>query len=94
MWLYVVAGVIVLLGIAGAAFGGGIFTIVLVPIGLLILASAVGSAMVGRSSHGAAGAQTEGQPTTGEPLPHRFASDTGSTPTTPDRLVDERRVRQ
>jgi hypothetical protein len=94
MWLYMIGGFIVLLGLVGAALGGGIFTIVLIPIGAVIFITAVGSAMWGRSQQGAAGQRTQAGPTTNEPLPHSHAPDPGRAPTSPEALADERRVRQ
>ncbi len=48
MWLYIVALVIVILGIVGGVASGGIFAIVLVPLGLIVAGPAVLYAMWGR----------------------------------------------
>jgi len=92
MWLYLIGAVLVLLGIAGA-FAGGIFTIILIPIGFVIIASAAGYSMFGRSAHRAAGASTHARPTTA-PLPHSTPSPSGHESTSPEALADARRTEQ
>ncbi len=89
MWLYIVVAALVVVGIAGGFFAGGIFTIVLLPIAALILIGSV----VYRSM---AEAQERNQRTDHpEPtLPHAAPSDPGEVPTTPERLADERRLAQ
>ena len=93
MWIYMIAGFLVLVGLAGTLFGAGIFTIVLIPIGLVILASGVGYGMWARAQHGEAGAGTEAHPPVAEPLPQHLP-DSEPAPTTPDELVDARRAQQ
>jgi hypothetical protein len=94
MWLYMFAVVLLLAGIVGGVFGGGIFTIVLVPVAFVIAASAFIFSMWGRASQGAAGAGTDAHPSTNRPLPHSFREDSGHAPSSPERLADARRGQQ
>jgi hypothetical protein len=96
MWLYLLGGVLLLVGLFGTAFGAGIFTIILIPIGLVIIASAMGYAMWGRAAQGAAGGNTQARPSTAAPLPHAApsAGQNGQVANTPEALADARRVEQ
>ena len=88
MWFYIVAVVLAVLGIVGGIFGGGIFTIVLVPIAAIIVISSICFGGAGEA------AQQDGQSETREPaLPHNPPR-APEVPMTPERLVDERRIRQ
>jgi hypothetical protein len=91
MWLlfFVVPIAIVLL--VGGLLAGGIYTIVFLPIALIIAGGAVLYTMWGRS--------TEPQNVPGErervqPLPHTQHANTAHAPSTPDQLVDARRAEQ
>jgi predicted lipid-binding transport protein (Tim44 family) len=95
MWVYLLAGGLVVIGLIGAVVGGGIFTIVLVPIGLVIFATAVLVSMWGRSAQGAGGAETNATHTTDRPLPHADPNaSAGRAPTSPEGLADARRGQQ
>jgi hypothetical protein len=94
MWLYLVALVFVILGVAGGVASGGIFTIILVPLGLIVAASAFMYASAGRSAQRSTGGETEAAPSTNRPLPHSPQRDSGHVPTTPERLADARRAEQ
>jgi hypothetical protein len=94
MWLYGVAAVLVVLGIAGGIAGGGIFTLVLLPLGLIVGVSAALYAMWGRASQGAAAGSTHAAHGSDRPLPHQTPSDSGREPSSPERLADARRVHQ
>jgi hypothetical protein len=94
MWLYMFALVLLLAGIVGGVAGGGVFTIVLVPLAFIVAASALIYSMWGRASQGAAGADTDAQPSTNRPLPHSFREDSGHAPSSPERLADARRGQQ
>jgi hypothetical protein len=94
MWLYMFAAILLLVGIVGGVAGGGIFTIVLVPLAFIIAISAFIYSAWGRASQGAAGAGTEGHPSTNRPLPHSFREDSGHAPSSPERLADTRRAQQ
>ncbi len=73
---------------------GGIFTIVLVPLGLIVAGSAVLLAMWGRSTHRNAGGDADASASTNRPLPHAQERDSGRVPTSPERLADARRSAQ
>ena len=94
MWLYLLAGVLLVLGIAGGLLFGGIFTIVLIPIAVVIAGSAFLYAAWNRASQGAAGGSVDSHPSTNRPLPHTRRGDSGRTPTSPEGLADARRVQQ
>jgi len=93
MWLYIVGVLLVMFGIVGL-FAGGIYGIVLIPLGLIALAAAVMSGLWARRAQGAAGARTEAHPTTNQPLPHHEHGDPGHVPTSPEALADARRMQQ
>ncbi len=94
MWIYMVAAFLLLVGIVGGIAGGGIFTIVLVPIAFIIAVSAFIYSAWGRASQGASGANTDAHPSTNRPLPHSFREDSGQAPASPERLADTRRAQQ
>lgn len=94
MWLYLVGVVLVILGIAGA-FAGGIFTLILIPIGLVVIASAAGYSLFGHAAQDAGGGSTRGRPSTSvDPLPHSGAGDSGHVASSPEGLADARRTQQ
>ncbi|HLJ02508.1 MAG TPA: hypothetical protein VKT31_03660 [Solirubrobacteraceae bacterium] len=95
MWLYMLGGALVLVGIVVGAFGGGIFSIILIPLGVIALASAAAYAAWGRAAHRDAGAGTEAgqQPVSPLATGHAQPEDTPA-PATPDELVDARREQQ
>lgn len=97
MWLYMIAGFLVLVGIVGGLASGGIFTLIFIPLGLIMLIAAVLFGMWGRASRAGAGAETRGGSETTRsgpaPLPHT-PSHGPAAPSTPDDLVDARRAQQ
>jgi hypothetical protein len=94
MWLYAIAGFLLIVGIVGGLLGGGIVTIALVPIAFIIAASAFIYSAWARASEGASGADTDAHPSTNRPLPHNFREDSGHAPSSPERLADTRRAQQ
>jgi len=94
MWLYLVGFVLVIIGVFGTFLGGGIFTITLLPIGLVMLGSAIGYGMWTRARAGTLGAEMDSHPTTNDPLPHSPRREGAHVPTSPERLADARRVEQ
>ncbi len=94
MWLYMIAAFLMVVGLVGGVLSGGIFLIIFIPLGLIMLAAAAGSAAIGRSAHKSGGAETETRPQPGQPLPHTADGPTGRVPTSPDALTDARRVSQ
>jgi hypothetical protein len=85
---------LLVLGAGGGLLFGGIFTIVLAPIGVIILLGALLSAMWARSTQGQAGGSTDASRSVGRPLPRTRHEPTGHAPTSPERLADARRVEQ
>lgn len=94
MWFYPVVLVVVALCIVGGSLAGGIFTIVLVPLALIALVSAVVYAMWGRSMEGSRGVPTDAEHTSTQPLPHRRRRPSGRAPSSPEGLADARRQQQ
>lgn len=94
MWLYILALVLVIVGIVGGVASGGIFTIIFVPLGLIAAGSAALFAMWGRSAQRNAGGDADASPSTARPLPHAQERDSGHVPTSPERLADARRGAQ
>jgi hypothetical protein len=94
MWLYVLAFFILIFGIVGSVLSGGIFTIVLLPLGVIALISAVVFGAFGRAAQGRQGASTNAGSSTARPLPASEHSNTPAAPTTPDELAEARRVQQ
>lgn len=89
MWLYLVGLLLVVVGIVGSLSGGGIFTIILIPLALAALIVAAISSLAGRG-HRAASSHTH-QP---DPLPHQPERPGGKVPTSHEGLVDARRAQQ
>ena len=94
MWLYLVALVLVLLGVVGGVASGGIFTIILIPLGLIVAVSAFMYASSARSAQGSARGETEASAGTNSPLPHAPERDSGHVASSPERLADTRRAEQ
>lgn len=91
MWLGLPVLILAVLALVGAVVGGGVFTLVLVPIAILFALAAIGYSMWNRASHPH---ETEqGTPTSG-PLPHSNHSNASVAPSTPDQLVDARQKQQ
>jgi hypothetical protein len=95
MWLFPIAVVLLLLGIVGGILTGGVFTIVLLPLGViaLIAAFATGGLAAIRERHRLNEGGVE------PPLPHSHgAAGTGAgsaaTATRPETLADARRAEQ
>jgi hypothetical protein len=89
MWLYLIVAALVAVGIIGGVFAGGIFTIVLVPLAVVVLFSGLGYSLLARAAEEKAGAADANNP-----LPHQPEHAPSHVPTSPERLADERRVRQ
>lgn len=91
MWFYPVLILFGLLAVVGIVIGGGIFTLIFIPLGVVGLLSAVLYAMWGRAQAASAGASTDATHTTTRPLVGRGRRERGREPTRPDRVVDARR---
>jgi len=94
MWLYLIGIVLVIVGLVGTVAGGGVFGIVLIPVGLIVLASAFFYGMVSRRAERAGGSGADAHPSTGRPLPHSLSGTPGHAPTSPEALTDARRGNQ
>ena len=85
------AGFLVLVGIVGGVASGGIFTLIFIPLGLIMLVVAALVGAWGRKSQGT-GDSTE---SAAGPQPLRHTPPQGSDrPATPDDLADARRAQQ
>jgi hypothetical protein len=93
MWFYPLIAFLVVLGVVGGIFGGGIYTLVLVPIAVIAALTAVVLALWGRALEGSGNPEGEAR-RRNRPLPHREPSSPSHVPTSPDRLIDERRAQQ
>ena len=87
MWFYPFAGLLLVLGIVGGVFGGGIFTIILVPLAAIVLFSGIGWGALARFVQEREGVNSR-------PLPHRDDSPPAEVETSPEALVDARRAQQ
>jgi uncharacterized protein (DUF58 family) len=93
MWFYPLLLILVLLAVAGAIFMGGVYTLVLVPLVLVALASTLGYALWTRSQTAVGGDEEAGRKP-GRPLPHQRRREPGHVTAAPERLVDARRQQQ
>jgi hypothetical protein len=93
MWFYMIAAFLVLVGIIGGVASGGIFTLIFLPLGAIMLVVAVLTGMWARAKEGSGGGQTQGSKTEQAPLRHTPPQG-APTPTRPEELVDARRVQQ
>jgi hypothetical protein len=97
MWLGLIAFILLVVGIVGSVLSGGIFLIILVPLGVIAAVTAI----VTRGSAEAAGPKrpprpkpTPQGPREETPLPHSLPADPASRqPVTPDQQL-EARLRQ
>jgi hypothetical protein len=93
MWFYFIAGFLFLVGIIGGVASGGIFTLIFIPLGAIMLVVAVLAGMWGRAAQDSAEGST--QPANTEPQPLRHTRPQGTpAPSTPEELVDARRAEQ
>lgn len=93
MWFYMIAAFLFAVGIIGGVASGGIFTLIFIPLGVIMVIVAVLTGMWHRSQQGAAGGETEGSKVEQAPLPHTPAQAI-PRPTTPEELADARRAQQ
>jgi hypothetical protein len=94
MWFYPVVLVLVILAIAGGSVAGGIYTIVLIPIAVIVAVSAIVYSLWGRALQGGGGVSTEASHTSSRPLPHGRRRPSGRAPSSPEALADARRRQQ
>jgi hypothetical protein len=93
MWLYIIAVFLLVVGIVGSVVSGGIFTIVLVPLGVIALVTAGIVTLWARSQQGRAGQTGDSPEPSEEPLPTGH-SNAPAAPSTPEDLVNARREAQ
>jgi hypothetical protein len=92
MWFYMIAGFLILVGIIGGVASGGIFTLIFIPLGAIMLIVAVVAGMWGRARQGTL---TQPEASDTEPQPLRHTPPQGARgPGTPEELVDARRAQQ
>jgi len=94
MWFYPLVALLVILGLAGGILLGGIFTMILVPVALIVLVSSIVYALWGRALQGAGGGGTHATHVDERPLPPRRRRPSGRARTSPEALADARRERQ
>ena len=94
MWFYPLLLAVVILAIVGGTLAGGIYTIVLVPLAVIVVVSAVVYALWGRALEGSAGGSTDASHVSDQPLPHRRRRPSGRAPSSPEALADARRKQQ
>jgi len=91
MWLYIFIVPLAIIMLVGGLLAGGIYTIVFLPIAVIIAVAAVLYTMWGsRTSRETVPSEREDV----RPLPHSGHGNTAPTPSTPDQLVDARRGEQ
>jgi hypothetical protein len=93
MWLYMIAGFLFLLGVVGGVASGGIFTLIFIPLGFVMLVVAAGVGWWGRSAQADAEGSNPTQSAEPKPLPSSPPHET-PRPSTPEELVDARRTAQ
>ena len=95
MWLYVIVAALVGVGVIGGLAGGGIFTIVLLPIALIVLVVGLLTSASSRSAQKRSGGAThETHDAADQPLPRHPDRGSGRAPTSPEGLADARRAQQ
>ncbi len=94
MWLYIIVAALVLLGAVGGIAFGGIFTIILIPLAVVVLVGGLLTAASGRSAQRQAGGEVDAAGTPDTALPQHFDRPSGRAPTSPEGLADARRAQQ
>ena len=94
MWFYPLLLALVVLAIVGGTLAGGIYTIVLVPVAVIVVVSAALYAMWGRAMEGSGGVSTDATHASDQPLPHRRRRPSGRAPSSPEAVADARRQQQ
>lgn len=92
MWFYMIALFLILVGIIGGVASGGIFTLIFIPLGVIMAVVGILAGMWGRAQQGSTRRETRAAD---EPAPlPQGASQTPTAPATPGELADARRARQ
>jgi hypothetical protein len=96
MWLTYIAVPLVIAAIVASVVGGGIFTIILVPLAVICVVAAVAAAAFARATGTETAVRrsaTEAGPG-GSALPRRRSTPSGRAPTSPGALADAPRERR
>jgi hypothetical protein len=91
MWLGLVLILAVVLALIGGVVVGGVFALILVPIAVIIVVSALLASMWSRANRPRQEGQTH---TPDSSLPHGQHINAATAPATPDQLVDARQQAQ
>lgn len=91
MWLFFLVAPLAIFLIVGGLLAGGIYTIVFLPIAVIIAVGSIIYTMWGSSTEPR---NIPGERERVKPLPHTPPPDTAPGPMTPDQLVDARRAEQ
>ena len=100
MWLLFGVAILVLLAVIGGAFAGGVYTIVLIPLAVLALISAIvygyfsGAAQRAAERGGGGRSRPAAPPTAQQAGSSTRPGTTGTAPGTPEELADARRANQ
>jgi hypothetical protein len=97
MWISILVFIVAVFAVVGGALAGGVYTIVLIPLALVVVGSAILYSALGRaaernqSKDGSGG--TSG-PTPGNALPRTHRRSAGHVRTSPEGLSNARREQQ
>jgi len=91
MWLFFFVAPLAVVLLIGGLLAGGIYTIVFLPIALIIVVAGLLFTTWGRSTRPE---NVPGERERVQPLPHTDHANTAPAPSTPDQLVDARRQQQ
>lgn len=94
MWFYPLVGLLVVLAIAGSVFGGGIFTIILVPLAVIGVFSALAYALIAGAANRTSGGSADPAQSARGPATRVSHTPSPRTPSSPEELVDARRGQQ
>lgn len=91
MWLFIFVLPLAIVLIVGGLLAGGVYTIVFLPVAVIIAVGAGIYVLWGQSTKKR---NIPGERERVEPLPHTQHSNTAATPSTPGQLVDAQRREQ
>ncbi len=94
MWVYLVAVALFVFGVLGTFVGGGFFTVVLIPLALIVAGAGFVYSTLGGAAQRGVGTDGEADRSSPRPLPHHHQRPSGRAPTTPEGLADSRRAQQ
>ena len=94
MWLYPLLLALIALAIVGGVLGGGVYTIVLIPLAVIALVTGAVVAVWSRATAGGPGAPSDTGQAGSRPLPHHPPGGARRVRTSPEALTDARRQQQ